>query len=155
MNKKNWLIIGVVILIAIGIYFYYQDETGLSPEGLDRESEERICQIEKETCEGDAEHQKELCLGGQGIQELYETWGCEPPSIYLLWGTADDIDNYLEKLAEYAGCMDFINGRVKTYCRGKYNGAIQVCEDKYDRCIRLIKIREDILKDASGRKTLN
>jgi len=153
MNKKNWLIIGVVVLIASGIYFYYQDEISLNPE-VDRESEERVCQFERETCEGNAEHEKGLCLGGEGFQELYETWECERPSIYLLWGNEDDIDNYLKKLAEYTACVNFINGQVKTYCGGKYNDAMQVCGDNYDRCIRLIKLKEDILRDASGRKTL-
>ena len=35
MNKKNWLIIGVVVLVALGVWFYFdsREDVGLGPGG--------------------------------------------------------------------------------------------------------------------------
>jgi len=152
MNKKGWLIILIIVLISTGIY--YNSGVGLNPETIDRESREHNCQSEKERCNGDADHDRDECLNGEGFQELYDLWGCTRPSTYLLWGGASDIDTYLDRLAAYTGCVNFVIGQVTSYCSGNHNDATTLCEEKYTSCMNRIEIAERVLADAERRKTL-
>ena len=147
MNQKNWLIIGVIVLIAVGIYFYNSDGVGLNPETFDSESRESACEFEKLWCEWDADHERDGCLGGEGFQELYDLWCGTKPKLYLLFSKeASDRDIYVEQLAKYNGCLNFIDGRVNSYCRGKHNDAMDLCDERYTSCMNRISINEKAIK---------
>ena len=47
MNKKSWLIIGVVILVALGIWYYFdsRESVGLAPPVLDLRGLEFPCDM--------------------------------------------------------------------------------------------------------------
>ena len=44
MNKKNWLVIGAIILVALGVWFYFdsREDVGLGPEI----EEEYVCFVQ-------------------------------------------------------------------------------------------------------------
>ncbi len=98
MNKKNWLVIGAVVLIAFGVWFYFDESDDLkgSPQDILGDEQRRIC---IDGC---------LCDEAEGWTVIDRTVNPQTVTCYC---SDKSNENHLEFSPLFSNCLE--NGEIE------------------------------------------